>query len=45
MQYGVDPERDVAGFVERVGPERWRLIIPRPYFEPQLEVMELVPAS
>jgi hypothetical protein len=45
MQYGVDPERDVAGFVERVGPERWRLIMPRPYFESQLDVMELVPAS
>ncbi len=24
MQYGRDPDRDVAGFVERIGPERWR---------------------
>ena len=45
MQYGVDPERDVAGFVERIGPERWRLVMPSPHFESQLDVMELVPAS
>lgn len=45
MQYGVDPERDVAGFVERVGPERWRLIMPWPHFESQLDVMELVPGT
>ena len=44
MQYGVDPERDVAGFVERIGPERWRLVMPSPHFESQLDVMELVPA-
>ena len=45
MQYGVDPERDVAGFVERIGPQRWRLVMPRPNFESQLDVMELVPAT
>jgi hypothetical protein len=45
MQYGVDPERDVAGFVERIGARRWRLIMPSPHFESQLDVMELVPAS
>jgi hypothetical protein len=45
MQYGVDPDRDVAGFVERIGPERWRLIMPRPHFESVLDVMELVPAK
>jgi hypothetical protein len=44
MQYGVDPERDVAGFVERIGPERWRMIMPSPHFESLLDVMELVPA-
>ena len=43
MQYGVDQERDVAGFVERIGPNRWRMIMPRPNFESQLDVMELVP--
>lgn len=45
MQYGVDPERDVAAFVERIGPERWRMVMPSPHFESQLDVMELVPAS
>lgn len=45
MQYGRDTQRDVAGFVERIGPNRWRLIMPRPHFESQLDVMELVPAT
>ena len=44
MQYGRDAERDVAGFVERVGPARWRMIMPRPHFESQIDVLELVPA-
>jgi hypothetical protein len=43
MQYGRDQERDVAGFVERIGPNRWRLIMPRPHFESQIDVLELVP--
>jgi hypothetical protein len=45
MQYGRDTERDVAGYVERIGPDRWRLIMPRPHFESQMDVMELVPSS
>jgi len=45
MQYGVDQDRDVAGFVERIGPNRWRLVMPRPHFESIVDVMELVPAS
>jgi hypothetical protein len=44
MHYGVDEERDVAGLVERIGPSRWRLVMPSPHFESQLDVMELVPA-
>lgn len=44
MQYGRDPERDVAGQVERVGPHRWRLVMPSPRFESMLDVIELVPA-
>jgi hypothetical protein len=44
MQYGRDRERDVAGFVERIGPTRWRLIMPRPTYESQIDVLELVPA-
>lgn len=45
MQYGVDRERDVAGFVERIGPARWRLVMPRPAFESTVDVMELVPET
>lgn len=45
MQYGIDEERDVAGFVERIGPDRWRLLMPSPHFESTIDVMELVPAS
>jgi hypothetical protein len=44
MQYGNDPDRDIAGFVERVGPARWRMVIPRPAFESRTDVIELVPA-
>ncbi|HET7315898.1 MAG TPA: DUF4893 domain-containing protein [Sphingomicrobium sp.] len=45
MQYGVDETRDVVGFFEQIGPNRWRLVMPSPHFESQLDVMELVPAS
>jgi len=45
MQYGQDETRDVAGYVERIGPGRWRLVMPSPAFESQTDVMELVPAS
>jgi hypothetical protein len=44
MQYGQDQTRDVAGYVERIGPGRWRLVMPNPAFESQTDVMELVPA-
>lgn len=43
LQYGQDELRDVAGYVERIGPNRWRLIMPKPNFESQLDVLELVP--
>lgn len=44
-QYGVDAQRDVAGFVERIGSRRWRLIMPNPAFESTFDVLELVPPS
>ena len=44
MQYGQDQTRDVAGYVERIGTNRWRLVMPQPHFESQLDVMELVPS-
>jgi hypothetical protein len=43
LQYGQDDMRDIAGYVERIGPSRWRLIMPKPHFESQMDVMELVP--
>jgi hypothetical protein len=43
MQYRQDEKRNVAGYVERIGPRRWRLVMPQPHFESHLDVMELVP--
>ena len=45
LQYGQDELRDVAGYVDRIGPHRWRIILPQPHFESQLDVIELVPTS
>jgi hypothetical protein len=44
LQYGQDETRDIAGFVERIGPTRWRLVMPKPHFESRLDVLELVPS-
>src|SRR3954469_13387760 len=43
LQYQQDEKRDIAGYLERIGPNRWRLIMPQPHFESRLDVMELVP--
>lgn len=45
LQYGQDDQRDVAGYVERIGPSRWRLLMPQPHFESKMDVMELIPAQ
>ncbi len=45
LQYGQDQLRDLAGYLERIGPGRWRLIMPKPHFESELDVMELVPVN
>lgn len=45
MDYGRDASRDMAGYVERVGDKRWRIVLPWPRFESLLDVIELVPAS
>jgi hypothetical protein len=44
MPYGHDAERDLAGWVERIGDNRWRLVLPYPAFESLTDVVELVPA-
>jgi hypothetical protein len=43
LQYAHDDQRDLAGYVERIGPNRWRLVMPAPHFESRLDVLELVP--
>ena len=45
LDYGRDPDRDMAGALERVGPGRWRLVLPWPRWESTLDVIELVPAG
>ena len=45
LEYGSDPDRDMAGAFERVGPQRWRLVLPWPHWESMLDVIELVPAG
>ncbi len=44
MRYANDPDRDVVGWVERIAPEKWRIVFPAPRFESLTDVMELVPA-
>jgi hypothetical protein len=43
LRYSRDGERDMAGLVERVAENRWRLVLPYPHFESLLDVIELVP--
>jgi hypothetical protein len=45
LPYGRDEVRDMAGILERVGDNRWRLVFPRPAFESVIDVVELVPAG
>jgi hypothetical protein len=44
LSYGEDPARDMAGIFERIGPLRFRLVVPRPRGTAKLDVIELVPA-
>lgn len=43
--YGEDPKRDMAGVLERIGPFRWRLVIPWPQNTSKLDVFELTPVE
>lgn len=45
LAYGDDPSRDMAGIFERVGPFRWRLVIPWPQDGSKLQVFELTPVE
>lgn len=43
--YGQTKERDQAAVVQRIGPRRWRMVFPYPYYESVVDVMELTPVS
>ena len=45
LAYGDDPKRDMAGVLERIGPFRWRLVIPWPQSTSKLDVFELTPVD
>lgn len=42
--YGQRPDRDLIAVLERIGPGRWRLVLPWPQYESNLDLIELVPA-
>jgi hypothetical protein len=42
--YGARPDRDLVAVLERIGERRWRLVIPWPQNESNLDLIELVPA-
>ena len=45
LAYGDDPKRNMAGAFERIGPFRWRLVIPWPQSTSKLDVFELTPVA
>ena len=45
LAYSEDPKRDMAGVLERIGPFRWRLVIPWPQSTSKLDVFELRPVE
>lgn len=42
--YGQRPDRDLVAVLERIGDARWRLVLPWPQTESNLDLIELVPA-
>ena len=42
--YGQRPDRDLIAVLERIGERRWRLVLPWPQNESNLDLIELVPA-
>jgi hypothetical protein len=45
LAYGDDPKRNMAGVFQRIGPFRWRLVIPWPQSTSKLDVFELTPVA
>ncbi|MBW8302424.1 MAG: DUF4893 domain-containing protein, partial [Brevundimonas sp.] len=42
--YGQRPDRDLIAVLERIGEARWRLVLPWPQYESNLDLIELIPA-
>ena len=45
LAYGDNPKRDMAGVLQRIGPFKWRLVIPWPQSTSKLDVFELTPVA
>lgn len=41
VPYGAEKDRDLAGIVERLGQKRWRILFPKPFYESELDIMNL----
>jgi hypothetical protein len=45
LAYGRDTKRDMAGYLQRIGDNRWRLVLPQPHFESLFDIIEITPAA
>jgi hypothetical protein len=43
MPYGADPERNAVGALRALGPQQWRLELPWPTWQSNLDLVELTP--
>jgi hypothetical protein len=43
IAYGRDADRDLVGIVQRIGDGRWRMLLPNPAWESNMDVLELTP--
>lgn len=43
--YGQDTTRDIVGIVERIGDQRWRILLPAPHFESHYDIIDMRPAQ
>ena len=43
--YGVDPDRNEVGVLERIAARRWRLALPWPRWQSTLDIVDIVPVE
>lgn len=43
--YGMDPDRNQVGVLERIATARWRLVLPWSHWQSTLDVVDIVPAE